>query len=56
MKINIFYSPNQSIKKRSKKSIKFILIHYTGMQSERACIKRLTDKKSQVSTHYLIKP
>ena len=24
------------------------------MQSERECIKRLTDKKSQVSTHYLI--
>ena len=30
------------------------MIHYTGMQSERACIKRLTNNKSKVSAHYLI--
>jgi len=54
MKIISLHSPNYSIKKRSKKSIKFIVLHYTGMQSERACIKRLIDKKSKVSTHYLI--
>jgi len=54
MKVNIFQSPNYSIKNRSKKDIKFIVIHYTGMQSVRACIKRLTSIKSKVSTHYLI--
>ena len=54
MKIIVFNSPNHSIKIRKKKSIKFIVIHYTGMQSERACIERLSDNKSQVSTHYLI--
>jgi len=54
MKITNLYSPNFSIRKRSKKSIKFIVLHYTGMQSERACIKRLIDRKSKVSTHYLI--
>ena len=54
MKINISYSPNQSVKIRSKKDIKFIIIHYTGMQSERACTRRLMDIKSKVSTHYLI--
>ena len=54
MKINFLQSPNHYNKKRSKNEIKFIVIHYTGMQSERACIKRLTNKKSQVSTHYLI--
>ena len=53
MKISICPSPNYSIRKGEKK-IKFIVIHYTGMQSERACIKRLTSKKSKVSTHYLI--
>ena len=53
MKINIFYSPNYT-KNRAKNIIKFIVIHYTGMQSERASIKRLTNSKSQVSTHYLI--
>ena len=54
MKITNLHSPNFSIRKRSKKSIKFIVLHYTGMQSERACIKRLIDRKSKVSTHYLI--
>ena len=54
MKINILHSPNYSVKIRKKKKIKFIVIHYTGMQSERASIKRLTDSKSEVSTHYLI--
>jgi len=54
MKVNIFQSPNHSIKNRTKKNINFIVIHYTGMQSERECIKRLTDKSSKVSTHYLI--
>jgi N-acetylmuramoyl-L-alanine amidase len=53
MKISICPSLNYSIRKEEKK-IKFIVIHYTGMQSERACIKRLTSKRSKVSTHYLI--
>ena len=47
-------SPNYSTKIKKKKNIKFIVIHYTGMQSERACIERLSDNKSKVSTHYLI--
>ena len=54
MKINILHSPNHSIKNRSRTNIKFIVIHYTGMQSERASIRRLTNTSSQVSTHYLI--
>ena len=54
MKINNIYSPNYSKKIRSKSSIKTIVIHYTGMQSERDSIKRLSDIKSKVSCHYLI--
>ena len=54
MKVVISNSPNHSTKIRKKKNIKFIVIHYTGMQSERACIERLSSNKSQVSTHYLI--
>ena len=49
------YSPNFSFPKRSKKRIKFIIIHYTGMKKESAAIKRLQDPKSKVSSHYLIK-
>ena len=54
MKINSIYSPNFDAKKRSYKSIKFLVIHYTGMQSERESIKRLCNPKSKVSSHYFI--
>lgn len=49
------YSPNFSLPKRQKKKIKFIIIHYTGMRSESSAIKRLTNPKSKVSSHYFIK-
>ena len=54
MKKNPYLSPNFSNKIRSKKDIKFVVIHYTGMQSEIESIKRLLDKNSKVSCHYLI--
>tara|TARA_B100000029_G_C17383757_1_gene890783 strand:+ start:177 stop:902 length:726 start_codon:yes stop_codon:yes gene_type:complete len=54
MKINNFYSPNFDGKKRSGKSIKLLVIHYTGMQSGRESLKRLCDPKSKVSCHFLI--
>jgi len=49
------YSPNFDVKKRSKKEIKFIIFHYTGMKNENQAITRLTNAKSKVSSHYLIK-
>jgi N-acetylmuramoyl-L-alanine amidase len=49
------YSPNFEIKKRKPNQIKFIIFHYTGMKKESEAIKRLTDTKSKVSCHYLIK-
>ena len=49
------YSPNFDLKKRKVKDIKFIVFHYTGMQSEKQAIKKLTDFESKVSSHYLIK-
>ena len=47
-------SPNYSKKKRSSKKIKFVVIHYTGMQSEIESLKRLKSINSKVSCHYLI--
>ena len=47
-------SPNYSNKTRNLKDIKFIIIHYTGMQSKIESIKRLINPKSKVSCHYLI--
>jgi len=48
------YSPNFNRKKRSINSIKIIVIHYTGMQSERESIIKLCNPKSKVSSHFLI--
>ena len=54
-KISLNYSPNFNSKKRKKNQIKYLIFHYTGMKSENAAIKRLTDVKSNVSCNYLIK-
>ena len=49
------YSPNFDKKKRKFQQIKFIIFHYTGMKNEKVAIKRLTDIKSKVSSHFLIR-
>ena len=54
MKIAPNFSPNHSKKARLKNDIKFIIIHYTGMQSEIESIRRLKNPKFKVSCHYLI--
>ena len=48
------YSPNFSKKIRKNKDIKFIILHYTGMQSKIVSIKRLLNPKYKVSCHFLI--
>jgi N-acetylmuramoyl-L-alanine amidase len=54
MKIKLDLSQNFSPKIRLKENIKFIIIHYTGMQSEIESISRLKNIKSKVSCHYFI--
>ena len=49
------YSPNFDIKKRKFEQIKFIIFHYTGMKNDKEAINRLTDVKSKVSSHFLIR-
>jgi len=48
------YSPNFDIQKRSKKNIKYIIYHYTGMKTDKATIEKLTNFNSKVSCHYYI--
>ena len=55
VKTTLNYSPNFDKKKRVKNKIKFIILHYTGMKTESAALRRLTDPKSKVSAHYYIK-
>jgi len=54
MIVKTLYSPNYSKNKRKDRDIKFIVIHYTGMQSKVASVKRLLSKRHKVSCHYLI--
>ena len=54
MKTIKVFSPNYDRRKRPVNSIKIIVFHYTGMQSERESIKRLCNPDSKVSSHYLI--
>ena len=55
LKTSFYYSPNFNSKKRLPKKIRFIIFHYTGMKTESSALKKLTDEKSKVSSHYLIK-
>ena len=54
-KMSINYSPNFNLEKRSFLKVKYLIFHYTGMKSENEAIRRLTNSKSGVSCHYLIK-
>ncbi len=53
-KMTINYSPNFDLKKRGKKKIKYLIIHYTGMKNDKLAIKKLTSLNSNVSCHYYI--
>ncbi len=55
LKITKNYSLNFNPKKRSKKNIKFVIFHYTGMKTQKVAINRLTNIQSQVAAHYLVK-
>ncbi len=44
---------NYSFRKKNK-IVKYIVIHYTGMKTLKLAYKKLVDKRSDVSTHYLI--
>ena len=54
-KMSVIYSPNFTKKKRTKFEVKYLIFHYTGMKSERGAIRKLTNLKSTVSSHYFIK-
>ncbi len=54
MQININKSINFSKKSRNKQNIKFLIIHYTGMQSARVSLNKLKNPKTKVSCHYFI--
>ena len=46
MKIIVNFSPNYLKKMRARREIKFVIIHYTEMQSEIESIKRLKNPQT----------
>jgi N-acetylmuramoyl-L-alanine amidase len=54
MKLKLVKSPNFSKVPRKTNKIKYVVVHYTGMQSKRASVRRLLNKKHKVSCHYFI--
>ena len=54
MKIKRIYSKNFSINTHKLRKIRFLILHYTGMQSKRVSLERLLSVKHKVSCHYLI--
>ena len=55
MRIKANKSLNFSKKPRSLRNIRYLIIHYTGMQSARVSMNKLKSKRSKVSCHYFIK-
>ena len=47
-----FLSPNFS--ERKGQAVKFVIIHYTGMNSLKSCLEKFKDSSSDVSCHWLI--
>jgi N-acetylmuramoyl-L-alanine amidase len=43
IKTSLNYSPNFNPKRRKANQINFLIFHYTGMRTEKAAIKRLTE-------------
>ena len=53
-KMSTNYSPNFGLAKRTKKNIKYLIFHYTGMKSDKLALRKLTNFNSKVSCHYYI--
>ena len=54
MLLKVNKSLNFSKKTRSLRIIRYLIIHYSGMQSARVSMDRLKNPKSKVSCHYFI--
>ena len=54
MMLKVNKSLNFSKKPRSLRTIRYLIIHYSGMQSGRVSMDRLKNPKSNVSCHYFI--
>ena len=55
LKIREIYSPNFDARPRKRNLIKYLILHYTGMKSEKSAIQRLSKIQSEVGTNYFIK-
>ena len=54
LKTREIYSPNFDAKPRKCNRIKYLILHYTGMKSEKSAIQRLCKIQSLVGANYFI--
>ena len=54
MHFKVTQKPSKNMEKLKNRRIKYVIIHYTGMRSQKSAIKRLQSKVAKVSCHYLI--
>lgn len=51
---DIVQKPSPNFDDRNNRDVSLIILHYTGMKTAAEALERLTDKKSEVSSHYTI--
>lgn len=52
--MKIIQKPSPNFDDRKDQAVSIIVLHYTGMETARAALDRLTDKDSKVSSHYTV--
>lgn len=52
--MNIIQKPSPNYDERKDSEISTIILHYTGMQTAKEALERLTSEESKVSSHYTI--
>lgn len=52
--MNIIQKPSPNYDERKDSEISAIILHYTGMQTAKEALERLTSEESKVSSHYTV--
>jgi len=54
MNLHVIFKKSKNYDIKQNRTIKYLIIHYTGMKNQSVAIKRLQSQVAKVSCHYLI--
>jgi len=54
MNLNVVFKKSKNFEVKLNRTIKYLIIHYTGMKNQSVAIQRLQSQVAKVSCHYLI--